>query len=135
MWIRTQDRETLINCDSIRISYSFCKTDEYYVLLKTYGQRAYKKINKMLGDKADKKIYHIETMNSYHILGYYDTQERCLEVLDEIERHINGEYKLIVKEKEKVIEQTFDKLSQSFLPPTESIQVITMPKVYQMPKE
>ena len=56
-------------------------------------------------------------------------------MLDEIERHINGEYKLIVKEKEKVIEQAFGQLPQSFLPPTTNIEVITMPKVYQMPKE
>ena len=105
MWVRGQNKQLLIDCNKFELSE----------------------------DETD--IIFGNIFDNYYILGTYATKERCLEVLDEIERHINGEYKLIIKEKEKVIEQTFDKLSQLFLPPTESIQVITMPKVYQMPKE
>ena len=66
MWIRTQDRKTLLEC----------KYFDYLKITKS-GEGACFIVG---GISSDRII----------TLGTYSTKERCLEVLDEIEAYING---------------------------------------------
>ena len=58
MWVRSQDKKTLVKVDKLIIAYD-----------------------------TDEKIYEIH--NVYDSLGTYNTKERAIEVLDEIQKKIN----------------------------------------------
>ena len=64
MWIRTQNRERLIDVKNVAVSLS--KIDGKYLVFTN-------------DDSIDDYLFTLAT---------YPTKERCLEVLDEIERHI-----------------------------------------------
>lgn len=64
MWIRTQNKESLVNVDN----FSIVQDDYSYFYL----------INSDVGD------------NEYYELGEYKTKERALEVLDEIQKAIEN---------------------------------------------
>ncbi len=66
--IRTQDRMTLIKCKEV-YAYELCVTDKETVYRLTDGE---------------------------NILGEYKTEERALEVLDEIEKHIECVYGAVI---------------------------------------
>lgn len=63
LWIRSQDKETLIKCENVSID------NENYVLGNLVSDD-----NKSICD--------------YWRLGHYKTKERALEVLDEIQKYI-----------------------------------------------
>jgi len=63
MWIRTQDKEMLVNCNNFRLDWMIYKE----------------------GTSPSK--YNIINDNAF-LLGSYSTKERALEVLDEIQQKI-----------------------------------------------
>lgn len=78
MWIRSQDKEILIKVDNIRIKHEY----EQKKVNDNYGRTcAY--IN---GKYRCSYIYSDSTW-----LGEYETKERALEILDEIEKYINSD--------------------------------------------
>lgn len=66
MWIRTQNRERLIDVKNVAVSLS--KIDGKYLVFTN-------------DDSIDDYLF---------TLAAYPTKERCLEVLDEIQGHINN---------------------------------------------
>ena len=89
LWIRTQDKETLIKIDRLDVDG-----------------------NKI---KANFKLYFSGC--DYVILGTYESNDRALEVLDEIQKVI--EPRGIIKQDKHGIE----------------VNMISVPIVYEMPKE
>ena len=74
LWIRSQDKEDLVECKNIGLAY-----------LGKYGF-----VDK-IGDIERKKFYICEFTDTTHTtLGKYETKERALEVLDEIQNTILG---------------------------------------------
>jgi len=67
LWVRSQDRTTLIR--------------SYEIYISEYG----------------KDSYVIKAKRTSHILGVYNTFERALEVLDEIQERVNFNIKLKVE--------------------------------------
>lgn len=67
LWIRSQDKEKLIKCNDIAIS-----TDS--------------EDGKTIGYKI---VGYFDKNTEYEDLGIYETKERALEVLDEIQNKIN----------------------------------------------
>ena len=107
MWVRTQDREKLIECINIqyvareRYTESYLKLEEdvknnyvNYINPKTDKQMQRSEIYEYLAERVEKYTEH--SIKNYNIndnsdtFGKYPTKERCLEVLDEIEAYING---------------------------------------------
>lgn len=73
LWIRSQDKEDLVECKNIGLAY-----------LGKYGF-----VDK-IGDIERKKFYICEFTDTTHTtLGKYETEQRALEVLDEIQKKIN----------------------------------------------
>lgn len=60
LWIRTQDKEKLVNCNDIAIAYD-------------------------VDHEGYKIVGYFDKQTEYEKLGYYKTKERALEVLDEID--------------------------------------------------
>ena len=87
LWIRSQDRTTLIR--------------SYEIYISEYG----------------KGSYVIRAKRTSHILGAYNTFERALEVLDEIQKTISP--KINVKQVQNGIQYEFDKKFDIFEMPKE----------------
>lgn len=100
LWIRSQDRTTLIR--------------SYEIYISEYG----------------KDSYVIKAKRTSHILGSYNTFERALEVLDEIQKLF--EPKIILKSI-KEIAQTLDGVYYTTPNEYEIEQLSSY--VYQMPEE
>ena len=112
LWIRNQDRNLLTNVKKIYISSNGAYSD-------------------------DLKLFFIK--NEEYILGKYKTEERALEVLDEIQNIINA--KTIIKfqcfvpeERIKQVKEAIDKYSIIELPDYEIKQLAGV-IIYEMPKE
>lgn len=95
MWIRTQDRETLYNCD-------------YF-------------------DVLDNAIYGGRNETNIDLLATYATQDRAIEVLDEIQKHVIG--KLIIPHEREVVFGDGQKMTFY------ENDIQQLPSVYEMPKE
>ena len=79
LWIRSQDKETLVECDRLSI-----EKINYW-----------KKINKVyvLNEDDDLNTYWKFIIKANDIIvGSYSTKEKALKVLDMIQREINNEY-------------------------------------------
>ena len=111
LWIRSQDKLSLIKVNRIEIfhHYSYKDTQEKYLLPS--GSFEYRKVQ-----KKDKYIKSEIVSNDEITLGTYKTKERALEVLDEIQRLITDL---------QYMSYTVD--SSSFYS--------YRPNVYEMPKE
>lgn len=66
LWIRSQDKKSLVKVNSILVSANFDMAN-----METYGYRVF--------------------LNDDIYIGVYRTEERCIEILDEIQKIINGE--------------------------------------------
>ena len=78
LWIRSQDKEDLVECKNIGLAY-----------LGKYGF-----VDK-IGDIERKKFYICEFTDTTHTtLGKYETKERALEVLDEIQNILFPKFKI-----------------------------------------
>ena len=106
MWIRTQDRETLLNVDYF---------DIYEYPLN--GGLQYK----LLGGK---------NQNELDLLGFYETKERTLEVLDEIQQYVLGK---IFVPTELLNYEEKNTAKYSIVGGVDKIE--TLPLVYEMPSE
>lgn len=69
LWIRSQDREKLLKCNDIAISNNMINEIE----------------TRRLGYKI---VGYFDKNTEYEDLGIYETKERALEVLDEIQNYI-----------------------------------------------
>ena len=72
LWIRSQDREKLISCNDIVIN------SHRYDTMNEHG-------NRIMHFKAYEIIGYFDKNTEYEILGTYETKERSLEVLNEIQ--------------------------------------------------
>lgn len=116
LWIRSQDREKLVKInDKIYCEHSEEPLDEY-------------------GDV----LYFYDISTDADILGTYSTEERALEVLDEIQNILVPDIKLLSK---KINEDQEDDLSNlktlfSVIQPDGELQIHQLHNVvYQMPQE
>ena len=74
LWIRSQDKEDLIKVDNLGLAYE--------------GKYAF-----VDNDRIDDKFYICQFTNNFHAkLGVYATKERALEVLDEIQKMLDGRW-------------------------------------------
>ena len=109
LWIRSQDKEDLVECKNIGLAY-----------LGKYGF-----VDK-IGDIERKKFYICEFTDTTHTtLGKYETKERALEVLDEIQNTILG-----IISSEDIEEQNVKKYTG-----ISTLSNITHCLLYEMPKE
>ena len=105
LWIRSQDRTTLIR--------------SYEIYISEYG----------------KDSYVIRAKRTSHILGAYNTFERALEVLDEIERLLMPKIKVVHNKVERSDLSGF-RAEYIMQPMIEDVQVLEASSyVYKMPKE
>ena len=70
LWVRSQDKEKLLKCNDIAISYNM-SMDAEVIKFKGY-----------------KIVGYFDKNTEYEILGTYETKERAIEVLDEIQNYI-----------------------------------------------
>ena len=77
----------------------------------------------------DEEVNKWAVVNSCDIVGYYDSKERALEVLDDIERHIYLKEILNYNAKE-TMEVMCDTIGKD-----QSAKLISKTAVYEMPKE
>lgn len=79
IWIRSQDKETLVECDRIAIE----KINYWKKISKVY----------VLNEDDELNIYWKFIIKANDIIvGSYSTKEKALKVLDMIQREINNEY-------------------------------------------
>ena len=108
LWIRSQDKKSLI------------------------------KVNKVCFERNiddEPTIYGYENYDNYERLGIYKTKERALEVLDEIEKILMPEIKVVHNKVEK---RDLDGFRAEYImqPMIEEVQVLEANSyVYKMPKE
>lgn len=78
LWVRSQDKEKLLKCNDIAISYNMsidAAIDAEVIKFKGY-----------------KIVGYFDKNTEYEILGTYETKERAIEVLDEIEDLLQNAY-------------------------------------------
>lgn len=73
LWIRSQDKEKLLKCDDITIK------NHRYDTMDEYG-------NRCINYKGYEIVGYFDKNTEYETLGTYETKERALEVLDEIQK-------------------------------------------------
>lgn len=83
LWVRSQDKEKLLKCNDIAISYNMINEGE------------------SIKFKGYKIVGYFDKNTEYEILGIYETKERALEVLDEIQNILKPQ--LIIKDRGKII--------------------------------
>ena len=101
LWIRSQDKESIIKIENISID------SENYI------------IGNLISD--DNK-----SICDYWRLGHYETKERALEVLDEIQSIIIGKYMCNIN-----LEEAFSKIGNE----EDIAKLLKQMAVYEMPKE
>lgn len=80
LWIRSQDREKLVKTKYIEIAHHYSYKDTQERFLLSNGSYEYRKVQ-----KKDKYIKSVIISDEEVTLGTYKTEERALEVLDEIQ--------------------------------------------------
>ena len=116
--IRTQDRMALVPYNkSIKIDFKYSYYDGENLISLTYLQG-----------------YTIHTNDD--VLGTYETEERALEVLDEIQQHVVGKI-LVPVPSDKDYEKGYKPKPNSMIFLNEEYRrpVEYLPTVYEMPKE
>jgi hypothetical protein len=105
MWIRSQDRKKLLQCNNVHYEHKEKYTDRYIALeedvKRNFGnytnpktnariQNRYEALEYLDNHKEYDDLYIIRTyiQDDSELLGSYETEERALEVLDEIQRNI-----------------------------------------------
>jgi hypothetical protein len=147
IWIRTQDRETLFECNVIKYVERERYTENYLKLQKGVKANPHKYMNpktnkrlnnsKEIGDFLGEReqtyteynlVNYNMNDNDYYILGKYKSKERCLEVFDEIERYIKGyeEIEIDKDSSEDIMHTIFNE---------KPIKRVALPSIYHMPKE
>ena len=81
LWIRSQDKLSLIKVNRIEIFHHYLYKDTQEKYLLPSGSFEYRKVQ-----KKDKYIKSEIVSNDEITLGTYKTKERALEVLDEIQK-------------------------------------------------
>ena len=131
MWVRTQNREKLVNVEKFNINTldfniygtNSEKKKEWLAKNKKPFFRSKSKHNHIANKEAFEIVYNVAICSdNSDLLATYPTKERAMEVLDEIQEHIIG--KIFIPT--PVLEHDWE------LP---SAKIEHLPIVYQMPKE
>ena len=98
LWIRSQDREKLVKINNIEKQdhYTYKEVMENYM---PPNAARYEDMQKRKVQKKDKYIKSVIMCNDEICLGAYNTKERALEVLDEIQKILKPQ--LIIKDSGK----------------------------------
>lgn len=159
MWIRSQNKELLIDCNKIEISTSI-DTVRLNKMIKESLKQAQRPLKwafktkiphlisnryvddvrvakiteneyiELMGEKHRENYRLFHLVNRNYTLGTYSTKERVLEVLDEIEKHIIGKIILPTTMTKHNFENT---TSLNVIECNSEIQ--SLPTVYEMPLE
>ena len=89
LWIRSQDKEKLLKCNDIVIN------NHRYDTINEHG-------NRIMHFKGYEIIGYFDKNTEYEILGTYETKERALEVLDEIQALIERVHIIDISKKEGI---------------------------------
>lgn len=90
LWIRSQDREKLISCNDIVIN------NHRYDTMNEHG-------NRIMYFKGYEIIGYFDKNTEYEILGTYETKERALEILDEIQELLESVHITDISKKEGIV--------------------------------
>lgn len=116
LWVRSQDKEKLLKCNDIAISNNVINERE------------------SIKFKGYKIVGYFDKNTEYEILGTYETKERAIEVLDEIQNILKPKIVIKFDNKPKYLE---DGTINDVLTPREEIdyseQLSTY--VYEMPEK
>lgn len=131
LWVRNQDNTALVKVDNVYINPVWQKEENGEVKINEHWSEEQPETNamKMFG------VYANGTRAVFGVLmGTYATQQRAIEVLDEIQKRIMGSHRVFIdimpqKENDEIIWQNVEKSKSSI----EHIHIDTM--VYEMPKE
>lgn len=119
LWIRSQDKEKLLKCDDITIK------NRRYDTMDEYG-------NRCINYKGYEIVGYFDKNTEYETLGTYETKERVLEVLDEIQEILKP--KTIIKFNEKEVYDEKENMVIGTLLPYETFDIKQLSTyVYEMP--
>ena len=90
LWIRSQDKEKLISCNDIVIN------NHRYDTMNEHG-------NRIMHFKGYEIIGYFDKNTEYEILGIYETKERTLEILDEIQELLEPVHITDISKKEGIV--------------------------------
>lgn len=90
LWIRSQDKEKLIKANNIEIFHHYSYKDTQEKFLLPSGSFEYRKVA-----KKDKYIKSVIACNDEITIGTYNSKERAIEILDEIQ-DLLYEYKICI---------------------------------------
>ena len=90
LWIRSQDKEKLISCNDIVINNHRYDTMNEHV-------------NRIMHFKGYEIIGYFDKNTEYEILGTYETKERALEILDEIQELLESVHITDISKKEGIV--------------------------------
>ena len=88
--IRSQDKEKLISCNDIVIN------NHRYDTMNERG-------NRIMHFKGYEIIGYVDKNTEYEILGIYETKERALEILDEIQELLESVHITDISKKEGIV--------------------------------
>lgn len=115
LWIRSQDREKLVKTKYIEIAHHYSYKDTQERFLLSNGSYEYRKVQ-----KKDKYIKSVIISDEEVTLGTYKTEERALEVLNEIHQRL-------------INLQTIEIVGTGYI--TNQMKKNGIDCVYQMPRE
>lgn len=90
LWIRSQDKEKLISCNAIVLN------NHRYDTMNEHG-------NRIMHFKGYEIIGYFDKNTEYEILGTYETKERALEILDEIQELLESVHITDISKKEGIV--------------------------------
>ena len=128
LWIRSQDKERLIKVDKIRKYDKYSQKQEIQNYMPKNATR-YEEMQKVSAYVNDKYLGTIIVANDVEV-GEYNSKERALEVLDEIQKILKPQ--LIIKDSGKIIGSFEDTIIREGA--TYEIKELAT-YVYEMPQE
>lgn len=115
LWVRSQDKEKLLKCNDIAISYNVINERE------------------SIKFKGYKIVGYFDKNTEYEILGTYETKERAIEILDEIQMLLQPTIKY-----EPIVQEEYNPAYtyKHFVKVNDNIEIKELSTfVYQMPEK
>lgn len=101
LWVRSQDKRKLLKCNDIAVEQNMIDQKE---IIKFEGYKI---------------VGYFDKNTEYEELGIYATKERALEVLDEINEHIEKQGQTIAMTNEKGIVDELKYYGKTYVMPEE----------------
>lgn len=101
LWIRSQDKRKLLKCNDIAVEQNMIDLKE---IIKFEGYKI---------------VGYFDKNTEYETLGIYDTEDRALEVLDEINEYIEKQGQTIAMTNEKGIVDGLKYYGKTYVMPEE----------------